>query len=203
MPPELRGLTLGGPVEPWADLGLTAGADGAIAIGGVALRFGAEGTGIGGWTLADAPGLGELASLDGLTTTLTSEPPVADGDPHPLGVTAIDHVVALTGDLDRTTAALTGAGLDLRHTRDAGEGFRQAFFLVRPTLLELGGPAEDHDGAAFWGLTLVVENLDAAAERLGDRLGRVKDAVQPGRRIATVRPSAGLGLPVAFMTPRH
>jgi hypothetical protein len=29
----------------------------------------------------------------------------------------------------------------------------------------------------------------------------VKDAVQPGRRIATVRKQAGLGLPVALITP--
>jgi hypothetical protein len=48
----------------------------------------------------------------------------------------------------------------------------------------------------------VVDDLEAAAERLGDRLGRVKDAVQPGRRIATVRREAGLGVPLALMTPR-
>jgi hypothetical protein len=28
-----------------------------------------------------------------------------------------------------------------------------------------------------------------------------KDAVQPGRRISTVKASAGLGIPVALMTP--
>ena len=37
--------------------------------------------------------------------------------------------------------------------------------------------------------------------RLGDDLGAPRDAVQPGRRIATVRESAGLGVPVAFMSP--
>jgi hypothetical protein len=47
-----------------------------------------------------------------------------------------------------------------------------------------------------------VADLDAAAERLGDRLGRARDAVQRGRRIATVRPEAGLGPPVALITPR-
>jgi hypothetical protein len=31
-------------------------------------------------------------------------------------------------------------------------------------------------------------------------LGSVRDAVQPGRRIATMRREANLGLPVAFMT---
>jgi hypothetical protein len=36
---------------------------------------------------------------------------------------------------------------------------------------------------------------------LGDRVGEVRDAIQPGRRIATLRRSAGLSLPVALMTP--
>jgi hypothetical protein len=32
-------------------------------------------------------------------------------------------------------------------------------------------------------------------------VGEIRDAVQPGRRIATLRRSAGLALPVALMTP--
>ena len=48
---------------------------------------------------------------------------------------------------------------------------------------------------------MVVSDLDALAERLGDDLGTPRDAVQSGRRIATLRESAGLGVPVAFMTP--
>ena len=36
---------------------------------------------------------------------------------------------------------------------------------------------------------------------LGERVGEVRDAVQPGRRIATLRRSAGLAIPVALMTP--
>jgi hypothetical protein len=47
----------------------------------------------------------------------------------------------------------------------------------------------------------VVKELDALASRLGDRLGSIRDAVQPGRRIATLRESAGLGQAVAFMSP--
>lgn len=189
--PSLAELLLGGPAEPWERLGLTV-SDGAIPIGGVALRFGAEGTGIQSW------------GLEGATTTPLPEHAVRTTAPvpvdHPLGVTAIDHVVALTGDLDAAVDELVAAGLDHRRTREAGEGRRQAFFLLGPCLLELVGPL---DGPTrFWGLTLVVEDLDAAAERLGDLLGPVKDAVQPGRRIATIRREAGLGLPVALMTPR-
>jgi hypothetical protein len=51
-------------------------------------------------------------------------------------------------------------------------------------------------------MTLVVDDLDAAARLLGDRLGRIKEAVQPGRRIATVRQAAGIGVPLALMSPR-
>ena len=55
--------------------------------------------------------------------------------------------------------------------------------------------------ATFWGVVLIVADLDAAVELIGsDRIGAPKDAVQPGRRIATVRGSAGLGTPVALMS---
>ena len=97
---------------------------------------------------------------------------------------------------------LRAAGLDYRHTRDAGDGLRQAFFVLGPCLLELGGPAPVEDAPRLWGMTLVVDDIDAAAARLGDLLGQVKDAVQPGRRIATVRREAGLGAPIALITPR-
>jgi hypothetical protein len=46
-----------------------------------------------------------------------------------------------------------------------------------------------------------VNDLDACAELLGDRLGPIKDATQPGRRIATLRHEAcGLTIPIAFMS---
>jgi hypothetical protein len=46
----------------------------------------------------------------------------------------------------------------------------------------------------------VVSDLDGLASRLGDRLGSVHDAVQPGRRIATLREAAGVSPPLAFMS---
>jgi hypothetical protein len=73
--------------------------------------------------------------------------------------------------------------------------------VLGPCLLELSGPAEG--AVRFWGLTLVVHDLVTAAASLGDRLGAIKDAVQPGRRIATLRREAGLGVPLALMTPRR
>jgi hypothetical protein len=43
--------------------------------------------------------------------------------------------------------------------------------------------------------------LERTVAFLGDRVGEIRDAVQPGRRIATLRRSAGLSVPVALMTP--
>jgi hypothetical protein len=47
-------------------------------------------------------------------------------------------------------------------------------------------------------VTFVVDDVDVVRAHVGP----AKAAVQPGRRIATVREGAGLGLPVALITPR-
>ena len=62
------------------------------------------------------------------------------------------------------------------------------------------GPRIREAPAGFYGLALATADIDATAGSLGPLLGEVRDAVQPGRRIATVRREAELGLPVAFMT---
>ena len=193
--PEVDEILLAGPPQAWDRLGFTV-VDGVVALGGVRIRLGVPGEGIVGWTLR-----GDLhdQDLDGLRTSRSDAAPPEPVE-HPIGATAVDHVVALTPDFDRTLGRLQAAGLDYRASRDAGNGVRQAFFVVGPCLLELGGPRGGD--VRFWGLTLVVDDLYAAAARLGDRLGAVKDAVQPGRRIATLRREAGLGVPVALITPR-
>ena len=55
--------------------------------------------------------------------------------------------------------------------------------------------------AWFWGLVFNVEDIDrvSSVRRGSDRRAEA-DAVQPGRRIATVRAELGLGLPVALMS---
>ena len=198
MRPEVATLALGDAPQAWQRLGftITGSAKNEIALGGMRLCLGADGDGIVGWTFRNLTD----GNLDGLNASPASGGPPAPVE-HANTASAVDHVVALTPDFDRTVARLRDAGLDYRRTRDAGDGARQAFFVLGPCLLELGGPVDGE--VRFWGLTIVVDDLDAAAERLGDRLGPIKDAVQPGRRIATVRPEAGLGVPVAFMSPRN
>ena len=109
----------------------------------------------------------------------------------------------LTPSLERTIDDLEGQGIELRRIREGETGmgtYRQAFFRVGRPILEV---VEADDPVRFWGITFTTADIDAAAELLGERLGRVKDAVQPGRRIATVRKEAGLGLPVALISPKR
>ncbi|HWJ42007.1 MAG TPA: VOC family protein [Solirubrobacterales bacterium] len=183
--------------------------DDVCVVGGVRIRLGPEeGRGLSGWSLR---GL-ESTELDGLPTTRSERPPPGPAAAHPNGVTDLDHVVAVSSDLDRTVAALEAAGLDLRRIREdptpAGAP-RQAFFRVGATILEVvQEPPEATDRAGgdrpafFWGLAFVAPDLDATVAHLGERAGEPRDAVQPGRRIATLRRTAGLSLPVALMTPR-
>lgn len=150
-------------------------------------------------------------SFDGLPIARSETPPVVEpAPPQPNGVVGIDHLVAFTPDLDRTVAAGQALGLDLRRIRDepapAGSP-RQAFFRLGDLILEVaqappGSPLQPDSPARFYGLAFLVEDIDATAASLGPLCGDPRDAVQPGRRIATVRKEAGLGLPVAFMTPR-
>ena len=173
--------------------------DGGVALGSTIVRPTGAGGGVLGWSVS---GLSS-DDLDGLSTTVVdhSDPPAVPD--HPNSAVSIDHVVVRTPDLDRTVAALERAGLELRRARDAGGGVRQAFLWVGDVILEVvsaadGDPAEP---ASLWGLVVVVSDLERAAAVAGDALGTPRDAVQPGRRIATVRREAGLGLPVALMTP--
>jgi hypothetical protein len=113
----------------------------------------------------------------------------------------------LTPRLERTIEELEDTGIELRRIREGETGmgnFRQAFFRVGRPILEVveSTDMDEGDAARFWGITFTTADIDAAAELLGDKLGRVKDAVQPGRRIATVRKEAGLGLPVALISPK-
>ena len=198
---RVAALRIGGEPRQWRELGFDVGNDGVAVIGGVRLEVqpSAEPGAIGSWALDgdDVPG-----SVDGLVTDAAIRG--GAGAVHPNGVIGIDHVVVFTPSLERTTAAFTEIGVDCRRVREANGGTRQGFFLVGDVLVEVidGVGLEPDAPARFWGITAVVSDIDAAAVVLGERLGRIKDAVQPGRRIATVRSEASGGLPLALITPR-
>jgi hypothetical protein len=173
--------------------------------------------GILGWTVA---GLGQAepansadrpTSLDTLPTHRGAKNSTSRSEIHPtgegegLGVVRIDHLVVFTGELERTIAAFEGAGLAVRRVREPGEPgppVRQAFFRLGEVIVEVvENPVAPGEGASFWGITFCVADLDRCAGLLGEQLGGIHEAVQPGRRIATMRRSAGLGVPVALITP--
>ena len=60
----------------------------------------------------------------------------------------------------------------------------------------VGSPETASEGpSTFWGITYVVADIDATASFFGDRTAPVTDAVQPGRRITTLR-NEDLGMSV-------
>jgi hypothetical protein len=207
--PTIDELTLADDPDRWEALGFNVSA-GVLQLGTVRLRLAGRhaGRGILGWSLRGVVS----DALDGLPTT-GSEAPLSHSEApaHPNGITAIDHVVAMSPELNRSVRALQAAGLDLRRIREqptpAGAP-RQAFFRLGDVILEVvqepaevversGGP----DGPIrFWGLALLTDDLDRTVERLAEHSSEIRAAVQSGRRIATLRRSAGLAVPVALMS---
>src|SRR4051794_12903739 len=108
---RLVGLAIADEPALWVDLGFAV-ADGRFEIGGVTIELAGReaGEGILGWSVA------------GLRSAVLPECPVVSvtgAAGHPNGVTGIDHVVALAGDLDATMAALESDGLKPRRVREA------------------------------------------------------------------------------------
>jgi hypothetical protein len=205
--PTLTGLSLGDPAERWEALGFSV-VDGVIELAGLRLILDGAEAGISRWWLA---GIDSADEIDGLPTTVDAVPrsePVAVATAHPNGALELDHVVITTPSFDRTTAALEAQGMPLRRIREVGDvaggtGFRQGFRRLGPGILELVEAKQMPDGPArFWGLVVVLRDLGWLASQLDETwLGERKAAVQPGREIVTLRSAAGLGQPVAFMTP--
>jgi hypothetical protein len=177
-------------------------------VGSVRIRLEGPGRGRGivEWSVRGARSL----ELDGLPTSASDAPPAA-GVAHPNGVVSIDHLVVISPDLDRTASRLREGGFDLRRVREGptpGGSLRQAFFRMGEVILEVveapagTGIGSDPSGPArLWGISFLVEELERTATALGGLLGEAREAVQPGRRIATLSRDAGLGPAIAFMTP--
>lgn len=227
-------ITLADEPARWEALGFAV-SDATLRLGSVhVVLAGREaGSGILDWSLFDLAN----TELDGLPTVAAEvsvaredepEPPAPQADEagrqakrsasstpapeHPNGIAAIDHVVAMSPDLDRSVRVLQAAGLELRRIREqptpAGAP-RQAFFRLGEVILELvqepdevlaARPGGADGPARFWGLALLSDDLERSAAQLGEHSSEIRAAVQPGRRIATLRRSAGLAVPVALMS---
>ena len=192
--------------DAWRAAGFTV-ADDCAHVGSIAIRLVGRSErvkGIRSWTWSD---LSSDCPIDGLPTHTALRSAVTPGA-HANGSTIIDHVVVVTPDLERTVPEFESRGLDVRrtrHTNQYGPAFRQVFFRGGETIIELIGPDSPADGddraAHFYGLAFTVANLDAVARELGDGIGSIKDAVQDGRRIATLRHTTyDISVPIALMS---
>jgi hypothetical protein len=201
-------LVLADEAERWSALGFSV-SGGCVQLGLLRLRLAgdAAGRGIVGWSLRGIAS----TELDGLPTTRSQSAKPQSIELHENGVSAVDHVVAMTPALDRSVGVLQQAGLDMRRIREqptpAGAP-RQAFFRLGAEILEVVQEPDsvvESDGGAdrparLWGLALIAEDLERTVELMAPHAGDPRPAVQPGRRIATLRRSAGLAVPVALMS---
>lgn len=196
-------LVITSAVEPWQAIGLQV-SEGVARVGGIALRFvpvGAAGReGVASWGLVGSPT--DVIDIDGLATHHLEEAPEGGRD-HVLGILGFDHLVVMTSSLERTCGAIeTSTGEPLKRIREAG-AIRQGFHRMGELIIEVvESPQVTASIASFWGFVWNVADLHAMCDRLGpDVISLPKAAVQPGRFIASVRASVGLGLPLALMTP--
>lgn len=220
-------LTLSGDPLRWQRLGFAVDAGGVIRFLDTSIRLiderrrsddaqGSDGaeradttkSGLLGWELTgdvmSSGATSDIIDIDGLATrVVAAEPPQLVE--HDNGASGLDHVVVVTGSLERTSAAIERAtAAPLKRIREL-EQMRQGFhrlgdggliveIVERPELTE-------EPTSMFWGFVVNVADLDAAVAMIGpDLIGPAKSAVQPGRQIATVRREAGLGVPLAFMS---
>ncbi len=192
--------------DAWRAAGFTV-EHGCAHVGSIAIRLvgrDEQSKGIRSWTWSN---LASDRPIDGLATRVGLQSAVTPGA-HANGSTIIDHIVVVTPDLERTVPEFEARGLDVRRTRHTdqyGPAFRQVFFRGGETIIELIGPDTPADGddrdAHFYGLAFTVADLDAVAHELGDGLSSIKDAVQDGRRIATLRHTTyDISVPIALMS---
>lgn len=198
----LKELVVGDDPAVWKEIGFTVDGD-RCRVGHVDVVFDPSvGKGIRRWTLVgegpdDVEGVPTNWAEDGLDAAPT----------HPNGIFEIDHVVLTSPDVHRTIATLGGLGIPAlreRETGTYGAPMLQVFFRLGQPILELIGPKEPIEnagGARFFGLAFTSEDLDRTAKLMGDALHPSKEAVQPGRRIATLDKSAGSTIGIAIMSP--
>jgi hypothetical protein len=195
-------LVLGASADAWQRVGLTV-EDQAAQVGGVTLRFAPHERGLARWGLAGLPAASRaVTDIDGLPTADVPAPP-GPAPAHEMGALQLELITVVTTSLLRTAdeiEAVTGEVLtSVRRTGDGSVGFVR----LGEVQAELAQSSRASDEvAAFAGFVIVVADLEQLTARLGlDVISEPRIAVQYGRHIATFRPGAGLGTPVAAMTP--
>lgn len=203
---RVAAITVGGRAAPWHDIGIVGGL-----LGDVRLVIDESlPSGLRHLDLIGCPtrtshiaGL-PVVHIDDAPATTQSTP--SAGTHFALRIVGVDHVVVLADDVRATCSEIAQqSGAPLKRVKEGERGV-QGFHRWGSVILEvverrLVAPSDVATTATYWGLVVVVDQLDEATAHLGpDVIGAPKPAVQPGRRIATVRSGAGLGVPLALMS---
>ena len=193
VPAHLVQLTVGGASEPWHRIGVSFDTRGGCRIGQVTLHLDDQSS-VGHCSWAFDP---EVSVIDGVPSASR----VPAGEVVSTTYCLVDHVVVMTDSLERTSSMIeSAAGLALRKTRDASGGVRQAFHRSGEVVIEVV-EAPNITEPHLWGFVLVAPEFDRVLGELGESVvSAARAAVQPGRRIATVRREVGLGVHVALMS---
>jgi len=162
-----------------------------------------DGRGIRSWSLD-----GVVTDIDGLPSVIVPDHQPLTLQQHPNLAFAIDHVVVQTSNVDRTVSSFASVGIDERKNQVVevdGSQRRQSFIWAGRVIVEVVGPAipsQDEGATDFWGLAVVSANLETASTHLGDLLSEPRDAVQPGRKISTLRTGdLDISVPIALLSP--
>jgi len=147
----------------------------------------------------------EPSSTGGVQIALMGFPPLPSRAKPPLS--ALDHVVIRTGNIDRGVANFGGRlGLDLRLDRaNPGWGARQLFFRCGDAVVEFGASlkaAVSDAPDSFGGLAWRVTDPDAVHARLaavGFDVSEVRTGRKPGTKVFTVR-DAPAGVPTLMLS---
>lgn len=187
------------PSGPWERIGLDV-RDEIARVGSIRLRFVPGDRGVISWGLSGLAS--DVTDIDGLPTFSAPE---SEGDaaPNAMGASSFDHIIVSTSSLLRTCLAIeTATGEPLKRIRE-GKNFRQGFHRLGEAVVEVvETPRVTADHAVFGGFVLNVDDIDELSRRLGpDVISEPRVAVQPGRRIASIRQGVGHGVPIAVMTP--
>ena len=199
---RITALVVGGSPEPWKAFGFhllsATPSESRFSLGNVVLVVNStQPAGMVSWEITEV----NAEAIDGVLTARGANDLELPLEPGNVGCLGVDHVVVRTNSLDVTCAAITAAtGAPVKRIRDAGSGMQQAFHKLGSVVVEVVSAKEQVENTHLWGFVVNVSDVDALSAFLGpDILGAPKPATQPGRRIASARSGAALGVPFAVM----
>ena len=197
------GLDIADEPAAWASAGFRIEAGNLVRLGEITIRLcGGEG-GIVQWTFRNLQK--DVESIDGIPVAHDQSEPVQDHvtAPHPNGCFAVDHIVLISPDWQRSIQNLGAVGLEpSRQTNSVRKGVTQVIYRPSSVIIELVGPKIAPEKPMLWGLTLVTADVDKAHALLQSSTKAPWPAVQPGRRMTVLQGHKhGVTVGVALMSP--